>query len=1034
MRRGGLALVLVAGLAAAWLAAGPGLAEDAAGQVVVAPPAPALAYTPADPNMIAVADHGNKRIQVFWPNGTFAFKFGEFHHLYDVAVGPDGQIFVLDLDGYYRVRAFHPDGTFAFNMGSYGSALGQYSEPRGIDVGPDGRIVVSDNGDPNDGRGRVQAFHPNGEFALAFNYDFGYDYITGRASDVAVGPDGRIFVHCDDGGHTSHNCIQVFHPNGSLAAEFVPSVLNGRIAIGPDGRVFMPRIDYQDGYPYPYIVRVLHPYPHPNGSLAYSPAPPNGTLPNGTVTFGPPVVMRGLATGGHDIAVGPDGRVVVSSETNHSVQVFHPNGSLALAFGSYGSLREGFNSPTDVAVGPDGRIVVAEPGSNSIQVFHPNGSLAAEFGSRGAADGEFYAPARVAVGPDGQIVVGDIDKKRIQVFRPDPNNGSAYAFDGVAFGSHGGGERQFRSLGAVAVGPDGRIVAVGDARVKVFHPNGSLALSYVHDMLMKSVAVGPDGRIVVGGDHYTAVTRDSAVDVFHPNGSHALRLDTPLGAFHVAVAPTGLIVAGGGGVVQAFHPDGTLLFDRQVDIDVAGIAVGPDGRIVAVDTGRKLVHVFEADGSFAFSLLPSLRDGAFNYPIAVAVGPMSIPASAGPPAPLIAAIVPLGPSGGQGAGGLGGGGGPPVPHNFTDAGDSANVTIDVGGLAEPGAAPLNGSESSTVTFPASGAVVAASFATVSFPPNVTAAHVPAGGLLALHISANVPDDRLVLEALAPNGSGAVVLRRVVEVGGANASVVFDLPVRILLEGQAGGRAFYIAGANGTITPVDEACAADDTAGVHAQLGGSGECQMDSTDGGGKIVYTYHLTRFGTAELSPAPVIPGPPPPPPTPPLPDVSPPEPAAPPVVHTCSVSLGSANLDLRATAGGYSDPVRQALRNTGSLALEHVELRATTWKDVGPLPAPAPAPSLPPPVVGTDMGRASAVLTAVLVAGLPASVTELSTDARGAAPYAPLANGTAVAHGLEGGAEEPIWFRMNLSDRAGMQGGTFVQTITYQAQCAQP
>ena len=1039
MRRGGLALVLMAGAATAWLAAGPVMAEDAAGQVEVRP-APPGAYTPADPNMIAVADHGNDRIQVFWPNGTFAFKFGsdgygvdEFQAVQDVAVGPDGRIFVLDLRHSHPVRAFHPDGSFAFSMGSDGSALGQYFNPRGIDVGPDGRIVVSDDGYYGDGRGRIQVFQPNGEFELAFNYN----YVRSYASDVAVGPDGLIFVHCNDdgGGVYSAWCVQVFHPNGSLAAEFaaLPRDDRSRIAVGPDGRVFLPRYIHWDYVSHPSTVSVFHPYTDRNGSLAYRPALPNGTDSNGTVTFGPPVVLRGLGDGWLDVAVGPNGRAVVSSEFNHSIQVFHPNGSLALAFGSYGALREGFDSPTDVAVGPDGRIVVAEPGSNSIQVFHPNGSLAAEFGSRGAADGEFYAPARVAVGPDGQIVVADTRKMRIQVFRPD-SNGTSYAFDGVAFGSHGGGERQFRSLGAVAVGPDGRIVAVGDARVKVFHPNGSLALSYVHDMLMKSVAVGPDGRIVVGGDHYTAVTRDSAVDVFHPNGSHALRLDTPLGAFHVAVAPTGLIVAGGGGVVQAFHPDGTLLFDRQVDIDVAGIAVGPDGRIVAVDTGRKLVHVFEADGSFAFSLLPSLRDGAFNYPIAVAVGPMSIPASAGPPAPLIAAIVPLGPSGGQGAGGLGGGGGPPVPHNFTDAGDSANVTIDVGGLAEPGAAPLNGSESSTVTFPASGAVVAASFATVSFPPNVTAAHVPAGGLLALHISANVPDDRLVLEALAPNGSGAVVLRRVVEVGGANASVVFDLPVRILLEGQAGGRAFYIAGANGTITPVDEACAADDTAGVHAQLGGSGECQMDSTDGGGKIVYTYHLTRFGTAELSPAPVIPGPPPQPPTPPLPDVSPPEPAAPPVVHTCSVSLGSANLDLRATAGGYSDPVRQALRNTGSLALEHVELRATMWKDVGPLPAPAPAPSLPPPVVGTDTGRASAVLTAVLVAGLPASVTELSTDARGAAPYAPLANGTAVAHGLEGGAEEPIWFRMNLSDRAGMQGGTFVQTITYQAQCAQP
>lgn len=1015
MRRGdGLALVLAAGAAAALLAAGPGMAEDAAGQVAVRP-APPGAYTPADPNMIAVADRGNDRIQVFWPNGTFAFKFGfEFDNHYrraaDLAVGPDGRIFVANYDTS-DVTVFHPDGSYAFLLGHSGGALGQFAGPYAVAVGPDGRIVVSDS-DGSDGR--IQVFRPNGEFELAFNYD---GYIYNHAHDVAVGPNGRIFV----GGGGSDGVFTVFHPNGSLAADFDPPGRNygNLIDVGPDGSVVViARLDGDDG------VYVLH----PNGShvMTGQVLHPNGSL----AADGRPVRLDDLLPPGPiDFAVGSDGQIVVSSRYNHTVRVFHPNGSLALAFGSYGTLRDGFDSPTDVAVGPDGQIVVAEPGTRSIQVFHPNGSLAAEFGSRGAADGKFYTPSIVDVGPDGQIVVGDTAKRRIQVFHPAPN-GSSYAFDGVAFGSHGLGERQFSSLADVAVGPDGMIVAADSdsGRVRAFHPNGSLALRLDHGAGFPiSVAVGPDGQIVVGGivwDEYHEY-RSNVISVLHPythpNGSLAFRPSLPNGSLtigppihldsaasmSVAVAPNGRIIVGMGGLVHVFNPDGTLAFDRHVDISIARIAVGPDGRLVAVDTDRKLVHAFHPDGSFALSLLPSLRDGQFNGPIAVAVGPLSIPASVGPPAPLVAVI-------GQPlfTGGAGG-----VPHNFTNVGDSANVSIDVGGLVNPGAPPLNGSETSTVTFPATETVVAASFATVSFPPNVTATHVPAGGLLALHVSANVPDDGLVLEALAPNGSGAVVLRSVVEVGGQNSSVVFDRPVRILLEGQAGGRAFYIAGANGMITPVDEACMADGAAEVHAQLGGSGECQMDSVSGG-KIVYTYHLTRFGTAEIVPVPAPAAPPPPPP----------------VVHICSVSLGSANLDLRATAGGYSDPVRQALRNTGSLALEHIELGATTWKDIGPRPAPDPAPSIPPPVVGTDTGRTSAVLTAVLVGGLPASVTELSTDARGAAPYAPLANGTAVAHGLEGGDEEPIWFRMNLSDHSDMQGGTFVQTITYQAQCAPP
>ena len=51
-----------------------------------------------------------------------------------------------------------------------------------------------------------------------------------------------------------------------------------------------------------------------------------------------------------------------------------------------------------------------------------------------------------------------------------------------------------------------------------------------------------------------------------------------------------------------------------------------------------------------------------------------------------------------------------------------------------------------------------------------------------------------------------------------------------------------------------------------------------------------------------------------------------------------------------------------------------------------------------------------------------------------APLANGTEVARGLGGGEELPIWFSLDLSGHAGLQGGTLVQCVMYQAQCAPP
>lgn len=89
-------------------------------------------------------------------------------------------------------------------------------------------------------------------------------------------------------------------------------------------------------------------------------------------------------------------------------------------------------------------------------------------------------------------------------------------------------------------------------------------------------------------------------------------------------------------------------------------------------------------------------------------------------------------------------------------------------------------------------------------------------MLALYVSSSVPDNGTVQDALAYDGSGRVALRTVVEVGGPDARVRFDMPVRISLEGQAGGRAFYIdgEGAGGAIVPIDCMYAADDTDRAH----------------------------------------------------------------------------------------------------------------------------------------------------------------------------------------------------------------------------
>ena len=1166
MRGQGLtaACMLALGIAALASLAAP---APAAGDSHPAPPPGAV------PGMIAVADSGNNRIQVFHPDGTFAaFMFGGAPgHLFDI--GPTGRVVIGQ-------AVYDPNGTLAFMLES-GSALGEVNDLYAVAVGPDERIVVADhvgNVGP-----RIQVFNSDGSFALAFGSRTGEDRL-GSVRDIAVGPRGLIAVADGD--------VRFFNSDGSpVPGLSIPhwGYAWSRIAFGPDGQI-------ATASQYGYGLGVFHQVRSPNGTVSFE--GDRWAYGNGSQAD----FDRQRGWGGVDVSFGPDGRLVVADGSGNRVQVYHPvnatrsfvpvdlfvrhpngtfahhpngtfvstdmfvrqpngtfvwmrvflhpdgtafhpdgshahpstgslipvdrfvrqpngtfahhpngtfvsrgwlvqlpngslvpSGSLAFEFGSFGSVSREFDSPTDVAVGPDGRIAVAEPGNYIVRVFHPNGSAALEFGSRGHGDGHFNTPRHVAVGPDGRIVVGDTGKQRVQVFNAD---GSPE----LAFGSAGDGEGMFRGLSDVAVGPDGRIAVadVNNGRVQVFHPNGSFALTVVEGAGLGAmywqesathVAAGPNGRIVVGDNGFYAgySYRGKSVRVFdtnvvHPNGSvspvlHAFTIQGIGGA--LAVGPDGRIVVSGEDGIEVFRPDGSFAFaSGNASVPRAdAVAVGPDGRIAMVDSEGNRVQVFNADGSHAFAVRPDLAEGKFDGPNGVAVGPLILPVADAAPADL---PVILGPS----AGGL---------RNFTSAGDAANLAINVTELAEPGGPPLDGSESSTVVFPPAETVVAASFAEVSFPPSVTASHVPADGVLALRVAAagDAPTAEQVQDALGRNGTEIVLLQRVVEVGAEDSRVVFDLPIRILLEGQAGGRAFWVeggggAGGNGTITPIDVQCdAVDDTAAVHDQLGGSGECQIDEPDGGAKIVYTYHLTQFGTVASGgpapqpvpagagngtgpapPAPPVVAPPPspgngtgagngtgpaPPPTPApppvLPTVVPPAPVPPvapaPPPATCSMVVASPDLGVSARPGGYSQPVGQTLINSGSLPFARVEIGATPWSvdSAGGAPSAPPAPAAPPPeppspALGPNEGRLSGILTAVLVAALPAGATEVSEQGGAAGGWEPVVNGTtAVAAGLEGGDEAPLWFRLNLTPYEDLQAGTtLVQSVTYQAECALP
>lgn len=102
---------------------------------------------------IIVCDRENERLQVFDAKGTFLHEWEgpQLGKPYGIATGPDGRLFVIDggspsLQPQLRGKAVEldPTGQVLDTFGSYGKASGQFQLGHDIAVGPDGAVYVAE--------------------------------------------------------------------------------------------------------------------------------------------------------------------------------------------------------------------------------------------------------------------------------------------------------------------------------------------------------------------------------------------------------------------------------------------------------------------------------------------------------------------------------------------------------------------------------------------------------------------------------------------------------------------------------------------------------------------------------------------------------------------------------------------------------------------------------------------------------------------------------------------------------------------------
>lgn len=385
----------------------------------------------------------------------------------------------------------------------------------------------------------------------------------------------------------------------------------------------------------------------------------NGTLDTSFGTGGKVTTDFGGNDQAVAVAIQSDGKIVVAGGTcsdsgrgcttfadggfDFLVARYNANGTLDTTFGSGGRVITDFNGGIDVAtslvIQSDGRIVVGGTAcqnnngqcvftsgfDNGVQFalarYMPNGSLDTTFGTGGKVNTKvllFGSIVALALQSDGKILAGGLaflprGDSDFMLVRYQANGSLDTTFGtggmvNVDFNTDSSGDGREDAITALAIQPDGKIVAAGasesapiphffDFAVARFNPNGSLDASFgsggkvTTDLAGNSnqagsggsdqagsVMIQPDGKILVGGvaggEVYMSATSSTALVV--NDSAEAPGADFGLVRYNT-----------NGTLDTTFGRNSIVRTDFFGASDAGRFLLQPDGRVVAAGFARR---------------------------------------------------------------------------------------------------------------------------------------------------------------------------------------------------------------------------------------------------------------------------------------------------------------------------------------------------------------------------------------------------------------------------------------------------------------